>query len=116
MWCVWSSRGFKWVPDFKALMSTLLRLPAQMHVRNRPIHGGHVHRFREVVEETAFVAAADVFFHSVATQGDARGAMIAADLLHQVIAAAVRQTKVRDDEVELLIVRQFARFHQRCGG
>ena len=61
--------------------------------------------------------ATSVLFHSVTGQGDALQAVAFAKFRHQVVAAAVGQTDVGNDNVELLFASGRARLRERsCGG
>src|SRR5581483_1387703 len=60
----------------------------------------HVDRLGQVALEAGFLALADVALRAVAAQGDALDRALRTERAHQVVAGAVREADVADDDVE----------------
>ena len=61
-----------------------------------------INRLNEVLEKAGFYAAAKIFLHAKAADGDAAERMTGDQLSHEIKAAAIRQADVADDNIELL--------------
>ena len=66
--------------------------------------------------ETDVVAFAQIVFHSEAGQRDSENRVIILQLLHQIDAAAIGQTDVADQDIELFVRRRFQRGLNAMGG
>ena len=65
---------------------------------------GDGNRFREMSEEADFVATTNVLRAAIARHSDARKLITVMEFLHELIAVAVRQTDIRNHEVEWLLL------------
>src|ERR1043166_3436970 len=64
-----------------------------------------VDRFCQVLGETSGAGFVHIVFHSEPAQRDSAQAFAAVQLAHQIVTAAIRQTDIADQEIELLRAR-----------
>ena len=68
-----------------------------------------VYRLRHVIIEASFFAPSHIFFRAKTAEGDSFERLFPFRFAHKIVAAAIRQTDVADERIEL-----FFQFLQRC--
>src|SRR5690349_19124537 len=100
--CLWIKKCWK----FKGLSLTHHNVFTSVHYAiDCAPQAIQVDRLGEVLNEARLVAAADVFFHSVAGEGDSPDREFGEQLTHEIVAGSVGQAEVADEQVESLGLR-----------